>query len=88
MEKLVYWRYECLSFKEVAEIMEVVCGKMAVKVWNSSSNTFYLAAYGVLDEDIAEDYGFEDASCGMFQSDETYIEMKKSYETMKSNGEF
>lgn len=88
MEKLVYGMFEGLTFKEVAEIAEAADGKMLIKVINHTSRTFRLAAYGMMEETLAESYGFEDANCSDFQETETYQATKRTYEYYKSQGEF
>lgn len=88
MKKLVYWEFESLNFIEITELF----GKLHIEklmtfsVTNGPDNTFRLAAYGEFPGN-AEDWGFEDASCGMFQKDITFLTLKGKYETMKGNGE-
>lgn len=88
MVNAVYWEFESLNFSEVTELFgKLHIGKsMAFFVTNGSDNTFRLAAYGIFPGN-AEDWGFEDASCGMFKRDITYLTLKEKYETMKANGE-
>lgn len=89
MKKLVYWEFECLSFNDITELFTKlhIEASMAYIITNCEGGTFRLAAYGVFPGD-AEDWGFEDADCGMFQKDPTFLSLKKKYETMKANGEF
>ena len=87
MKKLYYWRFECMSLSEVAELMEAFQGTMAIQVLSYTSNCYSLSAYGAFDGD-AEDWGLEDASCGMFQGEPIFESTKKLYETLKANGEF
>lgn len=89
MNNLVYNAFEGLNFSEITELFTKlhIEESMAYLITNCEGGTFKLAAYGVFPGD-AEDWGFEDADCGMFQENETFKSLKKKYETMKANGEF
>ena len=86
---LVYGYFECLNFGEIESLLkdEKVNETMAFVITNCSGNTFRFYGYGTFNGD-AEAWGFEDATCDMFQGEKNFEEVKKMYETMKANGEF
>ena len=88
MNKLVYGYYEGVTMNEISELAEKAGGKMLIKVINFTSCTFRLEAYGMMEESLAEYFGLEDANCGMFQESAAYQAIKRTYERMRSNGEF
>ena len=89
MKKLVYGYLERLNLGEINILVNEckVNETMAFVITNGCDNSFTFYGYGTFRED-EEDWGFEDASCGMFQGEECFEEVKLKYETMKSNGEF
>ena len=89
MKKLVYGYFECLNLSEIASLIDEckVNETMAYVITNGCGSTFKFYGYGTFNGD-AEDWGFEDATCGMFQGEKCYEEVKHKYEVMKSNGEF
>lgn len=83
--KLFYGYYECITLNEVTEIVTSTNGKMAVVLTSTGNNVFTLSLYGTFDGD-ADDYGFDDADCEMFQGEDRFEQTKKLYEILKSNG--
>ena len=82
---LFYGYFECITLDEVTEIVKSTNGKMAVVLTSTGNNIFTLSLYGTFDGD-AEDWGFDDAECDMFQGNARFEQTKKLYETLKSNG--
>lgn len=89
MKDLVYGYFECLNLGEILSLLKVekVNETMAYVITNDCNGTFRFYGYGTFNGD-KEDWGFEDASCSMFQGEKYFEEVKKKYESMKSNGEF
>ena len=89
MKKLVYGYFEDLNFSEISDLINKhkVNETMAYVITNGCDGTFKFYGYGTFNGN-AEDWGFEDASCGMFQGEKHFEEVKQKYEVMKSNCEF
>lgn len=82
MKKLVYGYYECLNLGEILSLIneEKVNETMAYVITNGCGGTFKFYGYGTFNGD-SEAWGFEDATCGMFQGEEEFEATKKLYET-------